>query len=101
MVEDRSYYRVVEIVERKNTKRKPFIVQKDFSGIDLDKCKWAAEDYYLKRLNGSNMGKYLSPNVNLYMQVNKRFTYSIEMYYMIDSPKECLMIPIEQINLLD
>lgn len=101
MEEHGSYYRVLEIVKRKNTKGKPFIVQKDFSGIDLDKCQWEAEDYYLKRLNGSNMGKYLSPNVERYIQMNKRCTYSIEMYYMIDSPKECLMIPIDQINLLD
>ena len=101
MEEHGSYYRVVEIVARKNIKGKPFITQRDFKGNDMDKCQWAAEDYYLKRLNGSNMGKYFTPNVNLYMQVNKRCTYSIEMYYMIDSPKECLMIPIDQINLLD
>lgn len=101
MDEYRSYYRVVEIVERKNTKRKPLIVQKDFAGIDLDKCKWAAEDYYLKRLNGSNMGKFITPNVERYIQMNKKCIYKIEMYYMIDSPMECLMIPAYQINLLN
>lgn len=95
MEEHGSYYRVVEIVERKNTKGKPFIVQKDFAGIDMDKCQWAAEDYYLQRLSGSNMGKYLTPKVNLYMQMNKRCSYSIELYYMIDSPQESLMIPVE------
>lgn len=101
MEEHRSYYRVVEIVERKSTKGKPFIIQRDFKGNDMEKCQWAAEDYYLERLNGSNMGKYLSPNVERYIQTKKKCNYRIEMYYMIDSPEECLMIPIDQINFLD